>query len=83
MKAFLSKKLTAIFRSIKEKDILDIYRSLIKKQGDDISEIEQIIYTVMGSNCKIIFNEVDEIEPTKTGKFLFTISKIKENEDNK
>tara|TARA_Y100001935_G_C17234998_1_gene472498 strand:+ start:807 stop:1034 length:228 start_codon:yes stop_codon:yes gene_type:complete len=70
MKAFLSKKLTAIFRSIKEKDILDIYRSLIKKQGDDISEIEQIIYTVMGSNCKIIFNEVDEIEPTKTGKFL-------------
>jgi len=46
-------------------------------------EIEQIIYTVMGSNCKIIFNEVDEIEPTKTGKFLFTISKIKENEDNK
>ena len=70
MKVFLSKKLTAIFRSIKEKDILDIYRSLIKKQGDDISEIEQIIYTVMGSNCKIIFNEVDEIEPTKTGKFL-------------
>lgn len=70
MKAFLSKKLTKIFRSIKEKDILDIYRSLIKKQGDDISEIEQIIYTVMGSNCKIIFNEVDEIEPTKTGKFL-------------
>ena len=34
------RKLSRAFRNIKEKDILNIYKLLVRKQRDDINEIE-------------------------------------------
>ncbi len=46
-----------------------------KKQ--DMKEIEHKIKFVFGKKCKVTWNFVKEIEPSKSGKFLYTISKVK------
>jgi len=46
-------------------------------RNEDLNWIAEKIKTVMGEDCKIDFQFVDEIPKTKTGKFLFAISKIK------
>jgi phenylacetate-CoA ligase len=43
---------------------------------NDLEEIEDKIKLVMGTECRIEFRFVDEILKTKTGKFLYTISKV-------
>ena len=39
-------------------------------------EIEEKIKLVMGANCLVIFDIVNDIPKTKTGKYLYTISNI-------
>jgi phenylacetate-CoA ligase len=40
------------------------------------SEIETKIKLVMGNNCKIIWDQVDDIPKTNSGKYLFTKSSV-------
>lgn len=59
----------------------DIIRIIIANNGDIVksekTEIEQKFRRVMGKDCQIIWEFVNEIPKTKSGKFLFTLSKIK------
>jgi phenylacetate-CoA ligase len=43
----------------------------------DTSEIEMKIRLVLGKNCTIVWDLVDQIPKTKTGKYLFTKSEIR------
>jgi len=40
-------------------------------------EITQKIKTVMGNKCELQFNFVDKIDPSPSGKYLYTISEVK------
>ena len=66
------------FQVIQEK--IDELRLKIVKSDDltfeELKDIEEKIKTVMGEDCKVIFDFVDEIPKTPTGKFLYTISRI-------
>jgi len=48
-----------------------------KRNPTDEKYIEYAIRKVMGPKCRIDWEFPDEIQPTKSGKFLYTISKIK------
>ena len=49
-----------------------------EKPGEsELKEIESSVKRVMGKDCSVKFEFVDKIEPTKSGKHLYTISKIK------
>ena len=40
------------------------------------NEFTEKIQVVMGKNCKVYFNYVSDINPSRSGKFTYTISKI-------
>ncbi len=48
-----------------------------EKIVEDQVEIEMAIRTVMGERCVIVWEFVPEIDPLPSGKFLYTISKVK------
>jgi len=48
-----------------------------KRQEESKLDIERSIKKVMGKGCEVKWNFVKDIEPTKSGKYLYTISKIK------
>ncbi|MFA5599165.1 MAG: hypothetical protein WDA06_01075 [Phenylobacterium sp.] len=48
-----------------------------EKNNAGIQQIDNDIKVVMGNDCKIQWNFVDEIPPTKSGKYLYTISEVK------
>jgi phenylacetate-CoA ligase len=58
----------------------DIIRIIIAKKGQSVErdkyEIEEKIRAVMGKECHIFWECVDEIPPARSGKFFFTISKV-------
>ena len=61
----------------------DLMNIVIKIQGvagsiphEDTVDIIQKVKLVMGDKCIVSFSYVDEIEKTKTGKFLYTYSKL-------
>ena len=61
----------------KELDIIEINIVLNKnKNKEDIKKIDRKIKIVMGDNCRIRWNFIDKIYPTKSGKYLYTISEI-------
>ncbi len=43
----------------------------------DIKKITNSVKKIMGNDCKIDFEFVDEIESSKSGKFLYTVSEVK------
>lgn len=45
-------------------------------KSDDLSKIEDKIKFVIGDECLVDFEFVDTIPKTKTGKFLYTISRV-------
>jgi phenylacetate-CoA ligase len=57
-------------------------RVKIVKEGDiskeNLAEISEKIEIVMGKECKISFEFVDDIPKTSTGKYLYTISKVQQ-----
>lgn len=67
------------FQIIQKDYDLILCRILLNKEKNvkDIFEIEKNIKLVMGSNCKINWDFVDNIESTKSGKYLYTICEIK------
>lgn len=46
---------------------------------NDLDNIENGIQHVMGNKCVVKFNFVDEIQPLKSGKYLYTICELDEN----
>jgi phenylacetate-CoA ligase len=61
----------------------DFMNIIIKIQGvkgsishEKTLDIIQKVRLVMGDDCIVSFSYVNEIEKTKTGKFLYTISKL-------
>lgn len=61
----------------KEFDFIKIYIILSdEKSESDMKEIVDKIKTVMGEDCKVEFEFVDDIEPLKSGKYLYTVSEI-------
>ena len=47
-----------------------------EKSESDMKEIVDKIKIVMGQDCKVVFEFVDDIEPLKSGKYLYTISEV-------
>jgi len=47
-----------------------------KKDTKKLKDIENVIKLVMGKNCKVDFNFVNKIKPTKSGKYLYTVSEV-------
>jgi len=56
-----------------------LYR--IAKSGDikenDLKKITDFVKRIMGEDCKVEFEFVDEIEPSKSGKYLYTMSEVR------
>lgn len=54
----------------------------IEKSGEPSrKELEDIIYKtkiLMGKDCKVEFEFVNEIEPSKSGKYLYTVCEVKD-----
>jgi phenylacetate-CoA ligase len=64
----------------KDYDLIEV--KLIKnfdESKEDLNNIESGIKKVMGANCIVKFNFVDEILPLKSGKYLYTICELDEN----
>jgi len=59
---------------------LDLIVVKIVKEGEvpkeDLADIEEKIKIVMGNECQVVFEFVESIPKTKTGKFLYTVSEI-------
>lgn len=63
----------------KDFDVIAVYYKTKNGSPLERSEVEKIdsaIYKVMGDDCKILWNLVDEVPPTPQGKRLFTYSEI-------
>jgi phenylacetate-CoA ligase len=74
-KDFISK-----FQVIQKDYNLIVIKVIIKDKNGFYSKknnIENSIKKVMGKNCKIKWEFVNEIKPTKSGKYLYTISEVK------
>jgi phenylacetate-CoA ligase len=46
------------------------------KQSNDLAEIKNKVKQVMGEDCKIEFEFVNDIEKSTSGKYRYTISKV-------
>ncbi len=44
--------------------------------SEDLMDIEVKVKLVMGKNCVVRFDFVDEILPSKSGKYLYTRSEL-------
>lgn len=76
---FYFKKWVRKFQVI-QKDFDLIHIKIVgEKNEKDIEKINENIKMVMGKDCKIDWFFVDEIFPTPSGKFLYTISEINKN----
>jgi len=47
------------------------------KDINQLKKIESSIKKVMGTNCKVKFEFVDEIKSNKSGKYLYTVSEVR------
>ena len=47
-----------------------------EKSESDMKEIVDKTKIVMGQDCKVEFEFVDDIELTKSGKYLYTLSEV-------
>lgn len=48
----------------------------IESHVETLKEIEAKIHLVMGNDCDVLFKQEEEILPTASGKFVYTVSKI-------
>jgi len=72
------KKFQVIQKDYK-KIVINIVKTDIKETNfeKDKKEINAAIYKVMGADCGIEWNLVIDIQPTESGKYLYTISELK------
>ena len=63
----------------KDYDLIKVYIVLTKERNEkDMEDIENKIKLIMGKDCKVEFEFVDEIEPSKSGKYLYTVCEVTE-----
>jgi len=78
----LNKGIIKRFQVIQEKDDYIIVKLVLdskeafEKNKKDFDDIKDKIKLVMGKDTKVDFKLVDEILPTKSGKYRYTISKV-------
>jgi len=61
----------------KDYDLIEILVALEEEPDkNDIDVITSKTKQVMGADCKVAFKFVDEISPTASGKYLYTISEV-------
>ncbi len=60
-----------------DKVILRVVKIETVDIAEDQQEIEVAIRVIMGEHCQIVWEFIDEIEPLPSGKFLYTISRVK------
>lgn len=70
------KKFQVIQSAYDEIDIRIVLNSGMEISKERIEKLKKGIWLVMGTECKIVIRYVDEIEPSPSGKFLYTISNI-------
>lgn len=74
---FYFKKWVKQFQVIqRDYDFIDIF-IVGERDEQELRSIEEKVRIIMGDDCKIKWSFVDEIQPTKSGKYLYTISKVK------
>ena len=54
-----------------------IDKTKLKDVNEEFKEENQAIWKVMGEEIEIKYNIVDEIEPSPSGKFMYTFSRVK------
>ena len=65
----------------KDYDIIEILVAQESEaDAEDINSITCKIKQVMGEDSEVRFKFVDEIQPTKSGKYLYTISEVSDVE---
>lgn len=66
------------FQVIQKEYDLIIVKIVLNKEKDlrNLEKIEKVIKFVMGNDCKVEFEFVDEIKPSKSGKYLYTICEV-------
>jgi phenylacetate-CoA ligase len=57
-------------------NLVSIDKAKFRDLDEDFKEINQIIWKVMGNETKIKYNIVDEIEPSPSGKYMYTFSRL-------
>jgi phenylacetate-CoA ligase len=75
---------TRKFQVVQESvDVIDVHIVLLSPDGDpmlrfrtDLDDITAKIRLVMGEHCAVSFHFPEHIEPTGSGKFRYTISKV-------
>jgi len=76
---FYFKKWVKKFQVVQKDYNLIVCRVLLGEDSnreDDMLNIEHDIMLVMGDGCKVEFDFVDVIEPSKSGKYLYTICEV-------
>jgi len=59
-----------------QKDYDLILIKLVGTKNNNMGEIERTIKLLMGQKCKIKWQFVNKINPTKSGKYLYTVSEL-------
>ncbi len=62
-----------------QKDYQSIHCKIVAEgevNTNDIRDIEKKIQSMMGDSCNVLFYFVDEIEPSKSGKFKYVICEV-------
>jgi len=60
-----------------QKDYDLILIKIVGSKNKEMKEVENKIKILMGPNCKIKWEIVKEINPTKSGKYLYTVCEVK------
>ena len=68
------RKFQVIQKSFKQILVKIIQTNLLSK--NDLIEIENKIKLVMGNDCEVVFEYVEQILPLKSGKYRYTISEL-------
>ena len=59
---------------MRRKDLADVGGA----ETAGLDEIVQKVRVAMGNDCNVAFEFVDDIEPSASGKYRFTISKVRD-----
>lgn len=51
--------------------------NVVEQYSERLNEITEKIHLVMGNDCKVDFENVEDVLPTASGKYRYTISKVK------
>lgn len=70
------KKFIVEQKSLKRLEIRYEENSEVAAKKSDLKELEKTIKKVMGRSCSVIWTKVARIKPLKSGKHLYTVSKI-------